>query len=212
MTCHESTGVRPFEDGDLDQVVRVHMESFPGYFLSFLGRGFLRLLYASIRRDPEGVMFVAMAGGRVVGIVAAVEHQAGFYRRLLLRKWAFAITTLAAVLKKPIIAPRLLRALDKPAEANKAAAEACILSLAVSPRFRENGAGEKLVRAACGELAARGAATVCLSTDGEDNDRVNLFYQRLGFLISRTYVTPEGRVMNEYLFRLRRREFREFPS
>jgi len=48
------------------------------------------------------------------------------------------------------------------------------------------------------EAKRRGCVRVSLTTDRENNDRVNRFYQTLGFAIGRQYETPEGRKMNEY--------------
>ena len=39
-----------------------------------------------------------------------------------------------------------------------------------------------------------------LETDALNNDSVNRFYQKNGFVLSKTYVTDEGREMNEYRF------------
>jgi hypothetical protein len=52
-------------------------------------------------------------------------------------------------------------------------------------------------------LAARRVPAVCLTTDCSSNERVNRFYQQLGFRLGRTYVTPEGRAMNEYVMFLK---------
>jgi ribosomal protein S18 acetylase RimI-like enzyme len=187
---------------ELEQVVDLHMKSFPGFFLSFLGPDFISLFYRSVSEDTEGILLVACTGGKIMGVSAAVENQGAFYRRMLSRKWAFGRAALAAVLEKPAIVLRLLRALNKPVEVRDSVADACILSLAVLPSFRDQGFGEMLVDAVCRELTARNATAVCLMTDRMRNDAANRFYQRLGFRLARTYVTPEGRGMNEYLMRL----------
>jgi ribosomal protein S18 acetylase RimI-like enzyme len=189
---------------ELDDVVDLHMESFPGFFLSFLGPDFLSLFYRSVLEDPEGVLLVACSGKQVMGVSAAVENQTAFYRRMLRRKWAFGRAAITAILEKPAITLRLLRALNKPIEVQASAADACILSLAVLPAFRDQGFGEQLVDAVCRELKIRNAEAVCLTTDQVRNDAVNRFYLRLGFRLARTYVTPEGRALNEYLLPLRR--------
>jgi GNAT superfamily N-acetyltransferase len=200
---YERIGIRLMQPGDVDDIVVVHLESFPGFFLSFLGPAFLHLLYESIRCDPEGVVFVACAGERVLGVAAGVEHQSAFYRRLIAKKkWTFARASLPAALRSPSTGVRLLRALQKPCDSRASAAEACILSLAVSPALRGSGTGEKLVRAVCSELSRRRASQVCLMTDRDGNEWVNRFYRGLGFRLARTYVTPEGRAMNEYLISL----------
>ena len=77
------------------------------------------------------------------------------------------------------------------------------MSLAVEPARERHGLGQALVRSFCEELAARGADAVCLTTDRDGNEGVNRFYTRLGFDVSRTIVTPEGRTLNEYLLRFR---------
>jgi ribosomal protein S18 acetylase RimI-like enzyme len=188
---------------ELPQVVNLHMESFPGFFLSFLGPDFLSLFYRSVHEDPEGVLLVACTGTTIVGVSAAVENQAAFYRRMLRRKWAFGRAALAAVIEQPAITLRLVRALNKPVEVQASVADACILSLAVLPEYRDQGFGEQLVDAVCRELTKRDAEAVCLTTDRVKNDAVNRFYQRIGFRLARTFVTPEGRALNEYLLPLR---------
>lgn len=49
------------------------------------------------------------------------------------------------------------------------------------------------------ESANRGLKHIDLTTDKNNNDSANQFYQNQGFQVSRTFVTPEGREMNEYM-------------
>ncbi len=189
---------------DLEEIVEIHLEGFPGFFLTFLGRDFLMLLYRSILKDHEGIVLVASSEGRIQGFVAGVIRQKGFYQRLLKgNKWAFATATLGALLKSPSIAPRLIRALRKPDEAEHASAETCLMSIAVRPEMEGKGIGRQLVQTFCRALAEQGAQAVCLTTDSDNNERVNRFYQKLGFRINRSFITPEGRAMNEYVIFLK---------
>ena len=194
--------IRPMQDRDLEQIVAVHNLSFRGFFLTFLGPRFLKLLYQNIGSDAEGVVLVA-SSEQVEGFVAGVMRQSGFYRRLVRHhKWAFARASLGAVLRKPSIAPRLLRALRRPTEAQASAAEACLMSIAVRPEVAGQGLGQQLIKDFCRELSGRGVPAVCLTTDRDDNERVNQFYQRLGFQLHQVFVTPKGRAMNEYVISL----------
>jgi ribosomal protein S18 acetylase RimI-like enzyme len=195
--------IRPMSPDDLPQIVGIHLESFPGFFLTFLGHDFLTVLYKSMQSDPESVVLIAFSNGQIEGFIAGVTHQSGFYQRLIKKqKWSFAVAALGALLRRPAIAPRLLRALRRPADAQRASAEACLMSIAVRPESAGKGIGERLVEAFCQELAERGVHAVCLATDRDNNDHVNHFYQGLGFRLSRTYITPEGRAMNEYVISL----------
>lgn len=192
--------LRPMRSEDLPEIVRIHMRSFPNFFLTFLGPRFLELLYRNIALDPEGILLVADIDGRAAGFVTGVTRQAGFYQRLIRRQaWAFAWAAAGAAFQRPAIIPRLWRALHRPGDAAQSAAEACLMSIAVSPEFQGQGLGKHLVEAFCRELVARGESVVCLTTDRDDNTAINHFYQQLDFKLVRWFVTPEGRTMNEYI-------------
>jgi ribosomal protein S18 acetylase RimI-like enzyme len=190
--------------GDLARIVQIHLDSFPGFFLTFLGPRFLKLLYSNVAQDSDGIVLIAEVNDKVIGFVVGITHQTGFYWRLIQRqKWAFAWTSLGAVLRRPTIVPRLWRALRRPSDATESAAEACLMSIAVHPHFRGQGIGKQLVLAFCREIVERGESAICLTTDRDHNEAVNHFYQRLGFDLSRSFTTPEGRAMNEYIWTLR---------
>jgi ribosomal protein S18 acetylase RimI-like enzyme len=201
----QEMSIRPMRSADIPEVVRIHLESFPGFFLTFLGIRFLRLLYDSIAAAPEGVVLVACdRDGTISGFAAGVTQQSGFYSRLLRRrKWRFAMASFGALLRRPTIVPRLLGALHRPEDAEESSVPACLMSISVRPSARGIGAGRALVDAFGSELRARGVRTFCLTTDRDDNDDVNDFYRRSGFTLQRSFVTREGRPMSEYVMRIR---------
>jgi len=194
--------VRPMRPEDVPAVVAIHQLAFPGFFLTFLGPKFLHLLYSKILDEPGGVALVAAdQGGRVCGLVAGVSHQSGFYSRLARRNWlAFSLASLQAFLRRPNIAVRLLRALTYSRSSRN---EALLMSIAVAPERNGEGIGRQLAARFLQEMQAMKVPSVSLTTDGDGNDHANRFYQRLGFQLTRTYVTPEGRIMNEYVIDLR---------
>jgi GNAT superfamily N-acetyltransferase len=186
---------------DVDEVVEIHLASFPEFFLTFLGRRFLRLLYEHIVADDVGVALVSTDGeGRMTGFVAGVTEQGRFYRRLAKqRKWRFAWAATRAVLDRPSIVPRLVRGLNRSSEASDSGAPACLMSIAVRPGASGRGEGRHLIAGFSDEMRRRSVPTYCLTTDRDGNDRVNAFYRTLGFQLARTFVTAEGRPMNEYV-------------
>ena len=189
--------VRPMAAADVEAVVRVHLAAFPGFFLSFLGPSFLRELYRAILADDEGIAFTARDGERVIGFVAG-SGSAGFYRRAARRRWLrFGLASAGALLRRPSIAPRLLRALYAPPETS--AGGALLMSLAVDPHSQSRGAGKRLTAAFVAEARRRGAQAVVLTTDRMANDAVNAFYLAQGFTVTGNYTTREGRAMNEYV-------------
>lgn len=199
-----SVEIRPMTMGDVGAVTAVHLAAFPGFFLSFLGPRFLRELYRALVADDEGIAFVAVEGERVIGFVAG-SGSGGFYRRAARRRWLrFAWASLGAFLRRPRIAPRLVRALVAPPKSSSDGA--LLMSLAVDPQVQRSGAGKLLTRAFADRARERGAAAVVLTTDRVGNDAVNAFYRAQGFTVASEYLTPEGRAMNEYILYIERPE------
>jgi ribosomal protein S18 acetylase RimI-like enzyme len=188
---------------DVPAVVKVHLESFPGFFLTFLGKSFLRELYSAILADQDGIGFVAKIDNNIAGFVAGTSQPAGFYRRMLCQRWwRFAFASVIPVLKRPIIVPRLLRAFSMPEQVTHQDKRGTLMSIAVLPGSQGAGVGRALVLAFLDAAAKRGLHQVDLTTDRDNNAAANQFYQNLGFVCVRSYLTPEGRAMNEYVFEL----------
>lgn len=189
---------------DIGRIVEIHLHSFPGFFLSFLGPRFLHLYYESIATTDQGIGFISVNSSSLPdGFVAGTTNPRGFYSQLLKRSWfRFFIAALAAVLKKPTIIPRLARALFHPSANPIGEGVAGIFSVGVLPEAQGKGKGAELVRVFLCEARERGCERVFLTTDRDNNEATNIFYGKLGFKIERQYVTPEGRRMNEYWFDL----------
>lgn len=195
--------IRVMNSNDVNAVVKVHLSSFQGFFLTFLGRRFLSELYTGIVADATGIAFVYREEARILGFVTGISQPAGFYDRLLHRLWwRFALASLMPILKNPSIIPRLLRAFRKPQDVSNQPDTGTLMSVAVSPEVQSRGLGQALVKAFLEEATNRGLMHVDLTTDKNNNDSVNQFYERMGFRCSRTFVTSEGREMKEYVIDL----------
>lgn len=198
-----SVNVVPMQRHHLDPVVAIHWSCFQGFFLTFLGPRFLHLLYGEIMAMPDSVALVALKDEQIAGFVVGVTHQSSFYGRLVQRRlFAFARASFGAAIRRPAIIPRLFRALNYSRSSQKAVAPALLMSVAVAPDAAGTGIGQQLVNTFLDEMQARGISSVSLTTDRDNNDRTNRFYQKLGFELARAYTTPEGRAMNEYVIRL----------
>jgi ribosomal protein S18 acetylase RimI-like enzyme len=187
----------------LDELTEVHMRAFPGFFLTSLGKTFVRLFYQSFTEDWQGIGFVVVAdGGKVVGGVVGPLVPDGYFKRLLYRRWfAFCLASLGALVRTPNIAPRLMRAVwyrggQLSVDGRR---RALLSSIAVAPDAQGFGLGGMLVGAWLDEVCRRGGKGAFLTTDAEGNDAVNQFYRRLGWRLEAVYCTREGRSMNRYV-------------
>lgn len=212
MTFQDELTFREMLPSDVSKVTEVHMKSFPGFFLTGLGSAFLHNLYSAILDDPDGMGYVALQEVKVLGFVAGTSQPKGFYRRLLRsRWWRFAWSALPSTVRHPAIIPRLLRALSMPTQVTQQAGRGTLMSIGVLPECQGSGIGRSLVSAFLDEAAQRGLQQVDLTTDRDNNKATNRFYQYMGFVCERSFVTPEGRAMNEYVIDLSNRMSVDLP-
>lgn len=184
----------------MQEVVDVHLASFVGFFLSFLGSHFLKLFYSGVSSAPEGISFVYInSSGRVSAFIVGTVNPRGFYSRLLRKDWLrFSFASLHAVIRKPSIIKRVAMGFFHPSQNPGGSDVAGLLSIGVLPEHQGSGVGKMLVNRFLDEAARRGCRKVFLTTDRDKNEATNIFYHNLGFVITRQHTTREGRNMNEY--------------
>ncbi|MCP4589556.1 MAG: GNAT family N-acetyltransferase [bacterium] len=184
------------------EAVELHMHAFPDFFLTFLGRSFLRQMYLAYADDPGTIALVANAGAgdQVIGAVVGPLEPASFFRRTLLRRWwRFGLAAVGAVVRHPGIVPRMLRAVRYRGDAPEDGAQRALLaSIAVGPASQGLGVGKHLTQAFLEQARSAGAPGVYLTTDADDNDAVNTFYRRRGWVLEGSFATPENRRMHRY--------------
>ena len=195
--------IRAMRVKDLNVVVLTHLTGFQGFFLSILGRSFLKELYAGILDDPTGIAFVFENDTNLCGFVAGTDSPEGFFKRLLRQRWwRFTLASIKPVLRNPKIGPRLLGAFKRGEQTDVRGNCAMLMSIAVNPEYQGQDIGKVLVDAFLKEAKKRGVGQVNLTTDKLGNDAVNGFYLRSGFRLQSSFITPEGREMNEYIIDL----------
>jgi GNAT superfamily N-acetyltransferase len=195
--------IRSMRLEDLNAVVDVHLNTFQNFFLSLLGQAFLKELYTGIVASPSGMAFVFEKESYIYGFIAGTDSPEGFYKRLLRQRWwRFGLASVLPVLRNPKIIPRLLGAFSRGEQNDIHEDCALLMSIAVDPEFQGQGIGKLLIDAFLNEAKNRGVSQVNLTTDKVYNDAVNAFYKRVGFRLNSSFVTPEGREMNEYIIDL----------
>ncbi len=183
------------------QIVDIHMATFPGFFLTFMGRGFLRQMYASYVSHTASDILVAYDEGKVVGFLAYSSNMSGLYKHMIkCRLIPFAWYSLGAFLRKPKVFMRLMRAFLKPGEAKRDEKYVELSSIGVHPEIKSKGVGSALIGALKDEVDFAEYAYITLETDAVDNDMANHFYRKNGFVLVREYETREKRKMNEYRY------------
>lgn len=184
-------------------VVEIHLNTFKGFFLTFMGRGFLRQMYRSYcEHDGSVLLAAADEEGTLLGFVAYSEDMSGLYRFMIKKHLIpFAWYSLGAFFRKPKVFMRLVRAFLKPGEVEREERYVELSSIGVDPNVKSKGVGSLLIDAVKQRVDFSKIAYISLETDAVNNEGANHFYVKNGFELVREYETREGRKMNEYRFR-----------
>lgn len=198
--------IRELTIGDrrqIDSVVDVHMASFPGFFLTFLGRGFLRQLYRGYAEHGESGLMIAADEAGTVGFLAYSGNISGFYKYLIRKHLvSFGFYSLGGLVRSPRSLFRLARALTYPKSMRRNEMYIELSSIGVHPASSGLGIGSQLIDRLKAMAKETDAAYIKLETDADGNERANSFYRKNQFQLDHVYETPEKRRMNEYRFYL----------
>lgn len=199
-------------DDDLAWVCSLHAAAFPGFFLTSLGPRFLHLLYAGFANETNGICITAEEKGVIIGFAAGTSAPDAFFTRLLRQQgWRFAVAAIPGLLRNPgFVTRKCLGALFYSGEQPTGLSNAALLSsLAVSSAYEGKGVGQQLIHAFAKEARRQGCSTLYLTTDEADNNRVNRFYAKCGFVLRDTFTRPGKRVMNRWVMDLYRQQQEE---
>lgn len=186
----------------IDEVADIHISTFSGFFLTFMGRGFLKVMYESYcEYDKAGIIGMFDENERLVGFLSYSGDMSGLYKYMIKKKLPlFAGYSISAFFRKPKIFIRLLRAFLKPGESKRDEDYIELSSIGVKPEYKAMGIGTQLIDYLKELVDFKEYKYINLETDAVNNEKVNSFYKKNGFVLTRTYETAEQRKMNEYRF------------
>jgi ribosomal protein S18 acetylase RimI-like enzyme len=186
---------------DLPGIVTIHQKAFSNFFLTRLGREFLRRYYALVLNYPEGIVLVSERNGKLDGFVCGFVEPPEFYRLMWRNKRVFVLPALSALIRDPSLAAGVMYGVRRiQTSASQAPGRSCELSsIAVAPEAGGNGLGKALVHAFVEEARSMNAQFVYLTTDAEGNEQANTLYRQVGFQHTQRFLQRKGRWMNEYV-------------
>lgn len=190
------------DKSDVRDVVDIHLSTFQGFFLTFLGAGFLKQLYEGYIEHEDSNIIVAKNENEIIGFIAYSSNISDLYKYLINRKlFYFAWYSLIAFIKNPKILSRLLSAFFKSEEVKREEKYIELSSIGVKPNQKGKGIGTAMIAYLKEKIDFNIYRYVSLETDALDNEYTNKFYLKNGFILARSYETKQGRLMNEYHYR-----------
>lgn len=185
----------------INEIVTIHLNTFTGFFLTFMGRGFLRQMYQSYCDYDESGLLVAEEDGKALGFLAFSSNFSGLYKFMIkTRLIQFGWYSVGAFFRRPSAFMHIISAFLKPGEAKREEKYVELSSIGVDPNVKSKGIGSKLIDALKDNVDFDKYAYINLETDAVDNEGAIHFYEKNGFVRERMFETDEGRKMYEYRF------------
>lgn len=193
--------VKPEENRVIDEVVSIHLETFTGFFLSFMGRGFLKQMYRSYCEHQQSKLLMAEENGEILGFVAYSSDFSGLYKFMIKNRLPyFAWYSIGAFFRRPSAFLHIISAFLKPGEAKREESYVELSSIGVSPKYKSKGVGSLLISELKKRVDFNKFAYITLETDAVNNEPAIQFYQKNAFVKQRLYKTSEGREMLEFRY------------
>jgi ribosomal protein S18 acetylase RimI-like enzyme len=191
----------------LSRISRLHMRAFPDFFLTQLGFSFLNTLYTGYAEDDKSGIIVAEINNRIIGFIAYSNDYSRFYKGLMKNHIIkFALCSAGAAIRHPSFIKRLFGAFKKSDSVVKNEKYVELASICVDPRIESHGIGSALIDHLKSQVNFGRFEYINLETDSENNIAANEFYVKNGFVLSRQFVTTEGRKMNEYRYSIKEKK------
>ena len=185
----------------INEIVTIHLNTFTGFFLTFMGRGFLKQMYQSYCDHDESGLLVAEEDGKALGFLAFSSNFSGLYKFMIkTRLIQFGWYSIGAFFRRPSAFMHIISAFLKPGEATREEKYVELSSIGVDPNVKSKGIGSKLIDALKDNVDFDKYAYINLETDAVDNEGAIHFYEKNGFVRERMFETDEGRKMYEYRF------------
>lgn len=189
---------------ELQEIVKAHIEAFPNFFLTSLGKDLLFELYRSFLEVKNSGIYIAKIDNDTVGFLAFTEKSTLIYYNILKRHFfSFFFKLLKRFLKNPISFFKLLYSFKKKLFSKKEkdkiiSKKIRIESIAVKPNYSNKGVGKELIDFLKRNIDFQKFDFIELETDAKNNEKTNCFYQKNNFIKIEEITTDENRVMNIY--------------
>jgi len=182
---------------DSTQIARIHLESFPNFFLSSLGYTFLNNYYQSCVESNEAISISALDEDNILlGYAVGCFNSKGFNKRLILSNTLkYIYLALRLLFTRPIALIRLFKNIEKIEIKEDKGSYAELLSIAVAPIHNGLGIGQELLLEFERQVIEKGINKIALTTDANSNDYALRFYQKCGYRVYYEFVTYPNRKM-----------------
>lgn len=189
--------IRLAEMSDLDIIVDIHYKRFANFFLTTLGKNFLKTFYKGFLKKP-GILLVLIDNNEIKGFAAGSRSNQSFFKKLLNNNFlGFIFSGIQIVFTNPKALKRILSNTKKSQNTDIIYAE--LLSIATV--LNKKGYGKKLLDYFEKEVSFMNKENlkISLTTDFENNDKAVKFYKDCGYEILEVFESYQKRKMYRFI-------------
>ncbi len=189
--------IRPVYFDDAAKIATLHHTAFKDFFLTSLGKSFLKTFYESVLSHPNGLGCGAFIETELIGFAIGTKSNTGFYKSIVSRNGpALMFNAFWNLLLNPFKLKRLIQSFLTSGDLGYKGIPV-LLSICVSNQSESKGIGKQLLAAFEDELKLNKFKELILTTDNKNNDYVNQFYLRNHFVKVQSFFQGK-REMNLY--------------
>ena len=194
--------INPVDRKLIGEMARLHRDSFPDYFLSMLGLPFMKAIYREYLENPSAGIVIAEEDGKLVGLLSYMDSTSQVPVNVINnRPVLFLCSAFSLILRKPSLYKNIKR-LHESCRKEKTRVRTRkyieLGSFCLYPELRGNGTGTEMLERVKSMTDYNTYDCVSLTTASDDNDRINLFYMKRGFVPTGMVTMPEGKCMTIY--------------
>ena len=192
--------IRKANKKDIKSIVEIHMARFSSFFLTSLGKNFLKTFYKAFLKNP-GVLLVLIDEGEIKGFAAGSRDKRGFFKKLLLNNISeFVFSGIQILITKPSALKRIALNASKSEKNNLIFAEL----LSIATLSNKKGYGKILLLEFEKEITRENIENlpISLTTDYHDNDKAVQFYKDCGYEVQEVFESYQGRKMYRFIKKL----------
>ncbi|GEN76161.1 GNAT family N-acetyltransferase [Chryseobacterium hagamense] len=189
--------IRSAEISDLDAIVDIHYRRFSSFFLTTLGKSFLKAFYQAFLIKP-GILLVLLDNNEIKGFAAGSRDNRNFFKKLLQNNpLGFALSGVNIFFTNPKALKRIFTNTKTSQRVSIACAE--LLSIATLPN--KQGYGKALLDYFEKDIILHNKEKlpISLTTDYENNEKAVKFYKDCGYEVFEVFESYQKRKMYRFI-------------
>ena len=186
---------------DINDIVDIHCDAFKGFFLTSLGRDFLKFYYTCFVESADAVSMCAFDNGKLLGFSAATKVCKGFNSKLIKENFLyFCSLSFKLLFTNPSSLIRLVKNITKKSDSVDDEEDyAELYSIGVSKYAQGKGIGKQLLFETERVMKDEGVQRISLTTDYYNNDATVGFYLSMGYKVLYEFTAYPNRKMYRFI-------------